>query len=99
MNTVNVQKHLGLIGLMVKDKVTGLTGVVQSVEFDLYGCIQASVTPKANKDGKIPDARWFDVARLKVLNPKPVMRTPDFEFGPDAEGKRGPAEKMPLYQR
>jgi hypothetical protein len=84
---------MGLLGLKVKDRVTGFSGVVSSISFDLYGCIQAVVTPEADGKGKIPDCRWFDVTRLKKTGKKPVMKLPNFDYGYVAEGKKGPAEK------
>ena len=89
----NIQKHLNMLGLRVEDKVTNLKGVVASISFDLYGCIQAIVNPGMDKDGKLQDSVWFDVSRLKTLSDDPVMPRPDFDFGPQAEGKQGPAEK------
>lgn len=58
----DVQSHLELLGYRVKDKVTGVKGVVVAVSFDLYGCIQAlvDVSDKSNYNNK----RWFDVSRL-----------------------------------
>ena len=47
----NIEKHLDLLGRKVEDKVTGIKGVVTSVSFDLYGCIQAVITTPA-KDGE-----------------------------------------------
>ena len=38
--------ELKLLGLKVKDKVTGFTGIITSVSFDLYGCIQVIITPE-----------------------------------------------------
>lgn len=68
-----------LLGLNVKDRVTGFTGVVASVCFDLYGCVQAVVTPAASKDGgKIEESRWFDTKRLEALSDTPVMDVPHF---------------------
>lgn len=92
-NMVNVKKHLGLLGLKVQDKVTGFKGVVASIHFDLYGCVQALVNPGKGKDGKLGEQVYFDVSRLEVKNPKPVMDVPNYEYGPQAEGKQGPAEK------
>jgi len=46
---VAIQKHLDLLGHKVTDRVSGFTGVVTSIGFDLYGCIQAVVTPGADK--------------------------------------------------
>lgn len=88
------QEHIAeLLGREVKDRVTGFKGVVSGISFDLYGCVQAVVSPPVGKDGKIPDSRWFDVPRLKVTNRKPVMLLPDFEQGYVAEGRKGAAEK------
>lgn len=94
VKVVNIKKHLSLLGLQVKDRVTGFKGIVTSVSFDLYGCVQAIVNPGGlGKDGKLAEQAWFDIARLKVIDDKPVMEVPDFEYGPVAEGKKGAAEK------
>lgn len=95
---INVKKHMGLLGLRVEDKVTGLKGVVASISFDLYGCVQAIVNPGVNKSGALGDQAWFDVSRLKILNKKPVMDVPDFEYGLQAEGKQGAAEKPAMWK-
>jgi len=92
MNTV-VQSHFNLLGFKVKDKVTGFKGVITSLSFDLYGCIQYVVTPSTDEKGKQQDGRWFDVTRLEVLSTKPVMEQPKFEKAYVAAGKKGAAEK------
>jgi hypothetical protein len=71
---------LRLLGLKVRDRVTGFTGVVSSVSYDLYGCIQAVVSPSVNDKGDMVDARWFDVARLDVVDHAPVMEIPGGRF-------------------
>jgi hypothetical protein len=38
-----MQKHLSLLGHRVKDRISGSTGVVDSICFDLYGCVQATI--------------------------------------------------------
>jgi len=87
-----IKKHLDLLGHKVKDKVSDYTGVVISISFDLYGCIQADVRPiTLNKEGSIVQGVWLDVSRLKVLTKKPLMDVPDFEWGDVAKGKKGPA--------
>ena len=88
-----IKKHIEMLGLKVKDRVTGFRGVVASMTFDLYGCVQAIVTPFAKDDGKLEDSRYFDVSRLEVEAPEPVMRRPNYDFGPVAEGLRGATEK------
>lgn len=90
---MNIEKHLELLGMEVEDKVTGLRGIVSSVSFDLYGCIQAIITQKVKEDGTVPDTRWFDVPRLKVINKKPVIDLPNFNIEYVAKGKKGSAEK------
>lgn len=94
-------KDLELLGLKVRDKVTGLIGVVSCISYDLYGCIQAVVSPVADiEKGSVPEGRWFDVARLEVLDPTPVMEIPGGRFtvtrsaSPEPSTDRpGPAEK------
>jgi hypothetical protein len=90
---MEIKKHLDLLGFRVEDKVTGMEGVVASISFDLYGCVQAIVNPGMTKDGKLADSVWFDVNRLKVTSKKPVMEVPNFDYGLQAEGKQGAAEK------
>ena len=88
-------QHLALLGLKVADKVTGREGVVTSVCFDLYGCIQAAVDPGYKEDGSRHEVNWFDINRLRPLFSEPVMELPDFvSYGhPQAEGKQGSADK------
>lgn len=95
---MNVQKHMELLGLPCRDKVTGFQGVVSSISFDLYGCVQAVVTPGAEDGTKLGDSHWFDIARIEVTHNEPVMRVPDFSQGYIAEGKKGSADK-PLSGR
>jgi hypothetical protein len=89
----NVKDHINLLGMRVKDKVTGYAGVITSISFDLYGCVQAIVHPGLDDNGKLKESNWFDVGRLEVTDDKPAMDQPDFDFGPAAAGKKGPAEK------
>ena len=75
---MRINDYLALLGLKVQDKVTDYEGVVTSVSFDLYGCIQAVVNPGLDKDGKPKETYWFDVTRLKVVNNIPIMDVPNF---------------------
>ena len=87
-----ITDHIGLLGKKAVCKVTGFKGVITSVSFDLYGCLQAVVTAPAKKDGTLGDGHWFDVGRLTVTG-KPVMDIPDFTEGTLTEFRKGPAEK------
>ena len=89
---MQVQKHMELLGMKATDKVTGFKGVVTSVSFDLFGCIQAVLTPEAGEQGRQEDSRWYDVTRLRVTGKKPVMDLPNYEYGYVAEGRKGAAE-------
>jgi len=91
MNTY--EKHIDLLGREAKDKITGFKGVVDSVCFDLYGCIQASLKPPLDKNGKIPEGYWVDVTRLTLTSKKRPMNVPDFYEGYVSEGKKGAADK------
>ena len=95
---MKIKQHLNLLGLRVRERVTGMEGVVTSISFDLYGCIQAILNPGMDKDGKPKDQHYYDVSRLEILDDKPVMERPNFDFGDVAEGKKGPAEK-PRFNR
>ena len=90
---MQIHEHMKKLGLKVKDKVTGFEGVVTSISFDLYGCIQAVVTPPAGEAGKQEDSRWYDMTRLAILSDAPVMELPNYEYGYVAEGRKGPAAK------
>ncbi len=83
-----MQEH-PLLGHRVKDIVTGFIGVVESVSFDLYGCLIAVVRPEVDKKkpGEGQDPHWFDLKRLVQISKSPVMPVPTFETAP------GPAEK------
>ena len=52
MNKIAIKEHLEMLGYRVRDKVTGYEGVVTTIGFDLYGCIQATINPGVGKDGK-----------------------------------------------
>lgn len=92
---LNLNEHLELLGLRVEDRVTGLKGVVCSVCFDLYGCIQAIVNPGQDGEGKLRESLWFDVGRLRVLDNEPVMERPKFNWNAEAiaAGDKGPADR------
>jgi hypothetical protein len=94
-DTAPIRQHLSILGHKVEDKVTGFKGVVSSVSFDLYGCVQVIVTPPVNKDATMGESKWFDIARLTVTSKEPVLPMPSFTGDAEqiATGKKGPAEK------
>jgi len=92
-NMDTYRKHIELLGFEAEDKITGFKGTIDSICFDLYGCVQASVRPKVNKDGTVPDGCWFDVTRLNINTENRVVNMPNFYEGYVAEGKKGAADK------
>lgn len=93
-NTPSPSDHIDLLGHECTDKVTRVNGVITSISFDLYGCVQALVQPlpAQNKDGTIKSCLWLDVSRLEIEQDK-IMKTPDFLSGYPATGLKGPAQK------
>lgn len=92
-NAQIVASHLDLLGMRVRDKVSNYEGVVESVAFDLYGCVQAVVRPPMNEKGEVPSGHYFDVTRLEVTDGKRVVDLPRFDIGYVAEGRKGAADK------
>lgn len=87
---MQADKHLELLGHTVRDKVTGYTGIVQGINFELYGCIQADVRPNSlDKDGKIDSGFWFDLNRLELISKEPILTPPNFKYGHIAQGNQG----------
>jgi hypothetical protein len=90
-----INDSIALLGLKARDRVTGFAGVISSVTFDLYGCVQAIVTPPVGKDGKTCESNWFDIKRLETS--RRVMGVPDFggtKFG-DEKGAAERPRAMP----
>lgn len=92
-DTETFKRHIELLGFKATDKITGLEGVIDSVCFDLYGCIQVSIKPQTVKDGKVAEGYWMDVTRVTIDTAKRVVDLPNFYEGYVAEGRKGPAEK------
>lgn len=89
-----VEATLEYLGFKVRDRVTGFKGVVTSVSFDLYGCLQAVVSPEANVEkGEYVQGCWMDLNRLEVTDTKRVMEVPQWKMPQEANG---PAEKPPM---
>jgi hypothetical protein len=55
------------LGDLVKDRITGLTGIVTGKHSWLYGCERVTVQPRAAKDGKPVEAFGVDAAQCEVI--------------------------------
>jgi hypothetical protein len=93
-NKHSISEYVEILGKNVEDKVTGLQGVVTSISFDLYGCIQVIVHPGLDKDGKLKELQWFDYNRITIMGNKRVMPLPTF-IQESVNKMKGP-EKKPL---
>lgn len=77
---MRIQDTIDLLGKKAKDKITGREGIITSVSFDLYGCVQAVLAPPQKADGSLHnDTHWHDVSRLDITDHNRAMEVPAFE--------------------
>lgn len=60
------------LGSLVKDNISGFTGIVTARTEWLFGCARCGVEATEIKDGKLIDAQWFDEQRLDVLEERKI---------------------------
>ena len=65
------------MGKKVKDKVTGLTGIITARSENLYGCNRYLIQPPAGKDSKVPDAWWVDEDQMTVVGDGVTVKRKD----------------------
>lgn len=92
-----INATISMLGCRGTDKITGESGIISSVCFDLYGCAQVCLERGVDKDGKRLDAYWYDVSRIELLLDDRVMPVPT-AFLPDSDAlpqtyDHGPADK------
>jgi len=56
------------MGVEVKDRVTGLRGIITGKTEYINGCVQWLVKPPVDKDGKLVDGCWIDTIQLEVVS-------------------------------
>jgi hypothetical protein len=75
-----MKELFNLLGQKVRDKITGTSGVVDSLTFDISGRVRAAVNPEYDKnEAKLPNGIWVDAIRLELIGKDRVMPVPDFE--------------------
>jgi len=63
------------LGDRVKDPVTGYQGIAHAITTWINGCVRVAVQPeKLDKDGKVPEDRYFDQTQLLIV--KKRVHTP-----------------------
>ena len=75
------------LGDLVKDSVTGFTGIVVARTEWLHGCVRMSVQPQKLVDGKIVDTATFDVPQLILLKSASVKNGSSKNGGPRDDAK------------
>lgn len=61
------------LGEVVKDKVTGFSGIVIGRASHISGCDTYGVQPKELKDGMPQEAKWLDEPRLNATGKSIAM--------------------------
>lgn len=62
------------LGDVLKDRLTGLTGVAVNRSEHLFGCARYWLQPREIKDGKTVDGQWFDEDSLELVEAGVVQR-------------------------
>jgi len=81
------------LGDRVKDRITGLEGIVIGITTWLYGCRRVTIQPEEIKDGRPSDPSSFDEPQLILVDTGVVESyatpsTPTPRHGPRADATR-----------
>ncbi len=69
-----------VLGRKVRDQVSGFQGVATSWTIFLNGCVRVSIQPPVDKEGKLPDEKWFDAHQLDLID-EPAVAEPKAATG------------------
>lgn len=86
MSAVNFKFNNGDI---LRDKVTGFTGVVMVCAAYATGCHHYGLLPQELREGRPAEWEWIDVSRLEQVKPVAV------NFNQDGNKTSGPSPKGP----
>ncbi len=80
------------LGDKVKDRVTGMTGIVMARTDWLNGCVRMVVQPQELKDGKPVEPSSFDIEELILIEENAISAKPEERRTngpmPDAERRK-----------
>jgi len=80
------------LGDILKEKVTGFTGVVMVRAEYFTGCVHYGLcAQKTDKDGKIPEWSWIDATRLVKQEGKVELDLPKDSSDPSGPMPAGPS--------
>jgi hypothetical protein len=71
------------LGDVVRDKISGFTGVANCRLEYLNGCVRWMVCPQTLHDGKVIDAHYFDHEQLEVVEGASVPSVARVQSGGD----------------
>jgi hypothetical protein len=63
------------LGDRVRDRVTGLSGIMVGISYWLAGCARGAIQPETSKAGKAPESFWVDVPLLVVVKKGVIPQT------------------------
>jgi heat shock protein HspQ len=66
-------EHKFDLGDTLKEKVTGVVGVVLGITKYATDCIHYGIQAKIKPDGSIPEWHWFDESRLDKVDGEKVV--------------------------
>ena len=61
------------LGQKARDRVTGLTGIINGKAIWLNGCVRWSIQPPVDKEGKVLESYWIDEQQIEILDPVSIM--------------------------
>jgi len=56
------------LGNEVKDTVTGITGIVTTITYNMYNCPRVAINPTREGGEYSNDREWFDLPRVEVVD-------------------------------
>lgn len=93
MNIEDPQPFVFALGEEVKDKITGVTGIVTAQTHWLTGCNTVTIKPRALKDGVPQDNMSFDEPWLERVGPGLRVDDKPKKARGSRGGPRPPAER------
>lgn len=76
-----------ILGMNVRDEITGFVGTATGTAEYITGCNQVLVQPKV-KDGAYVEGHWFDQQRIKVISDSEIQLDNSRTPGPNREAPR-----------
>lgn len=73
------------LGMKCKDIITGFEGIAIAKTEWLTGCTRFGLQPPVDKDGKVPEAVWFDETAMTIVSEKRVCVEPEAAKKPKAK--------------